>query len=101
MVAKGLTRGDRMDAEVRREKRAIAAATDTPESTPVPAPESRQPARQKDATTAAAKRARAERLLRATPQMPLAEVAARSGVSERTASRIKSDLAARPLSAVR
>jgi hypothetical protein len=85
---------------------------DAPEETPALAPQdtpagltadttaARQPSRQKaasdDAAQLARKRARAKRLLSATPPPTLAEVAAKTGLSERTLSRIKSDLPAKP-----
>ena len=64
----------------------------TPEDTPAATPEPRQTARQNPATDRAKANAKARQLLTANPGIPLAVVAARSGVSERTASRIKSSL---------
>ena len=73
-----------------------AAPGQAPEGTPATAPESgqdaRQGKRQPSASDRAKANAKARRLMIANPAMPLAEVAARSGVSERTASRIKGGL---------
>jgi hypothetical protein len=66
--------------------RATPAAT--PRTAPAIAPGPRQPA----ASDRAKARAKAVRLLAASPGMPLADVARQSGVSQRTASRIKSAL---------
>lgn len=64
----------------------------TPQDTPAATPEPRQKTRQPAATDRAKANAKARRLLLANPGMPLADVAEKSGVSERTASRIKSGL---------
>jgi len=83
---------------------ASGGATDAPEDTPAGAPESRQPPRQAKRQSSASDRAKAnakaQRLMLANPAMPLAEVAAKSGISERTASRIKSNMGRPSLSAV-
>jgi Protein of unknown function (DUF2637) len=67
-----------------------------PGTTPATAPEGRQPERQGKRQPSASDRAKAnakaQRLIVANPAMSLADVAARSGVSERTASRIKGSL---------
>jgi Protein of unknown function (DUF2637) len=75
-------------ARVKREQHAI----ETPAGAPEPGQKARQHPRQGSATGRARANAKAARLLTANPGMPLAEVAAKSGVSERTASRIKSGL---------
>jgi hypothetical protein len=64
----------------------------TPQAAPVASPEPRQKARQLATSERAKANAKARRLLTANPGMPLADVADKSGVSERTASRIKSGL---------
>jgi len=87
-IANGLTRGDKMAATVERQRAAIQETAQPPSATPEP----RQTARQSGTPDRARARAKATRLLTANPAMPLAEVAEKSGVSERTASRIKSDL---------
>ncbi len=83
-------------ARVRRETRAIEQAPDAPPAAPVTAPSGAPAkvaaARQNAVTANAAKRAKAERLLRANPAMSRAEVVKRSGVSERTADRIRAAL---------
>lgn len=53
----------------------------------------RQTARQRNASDDARKRAKAKRLLLASPSAELADIARQSGVSKRTVSRIKADLA--------
>jgi hypothetical protein len=63
-----------------------------PQAAPAATPEPRQQARQPAASERAKANARARRLLTANPGMPLADVAAKSGASERTVSRIKSGL---------
>ena len=72
------------------------APAETPELTPAQAPEpgqsERQGKRQPSASDRAKANAKAQRLMIANPAMSLADVAARSGVSERTASRIKGTL---------
>src|SRR5262249_9405091 len=62
------------------------------QAAPVATPQARQPTRQPAASERAKANAKARRLLTANPGMPLADVAEKSGVSERTASRIKSGL---------
>ena len=68
----------------------------SPGISPPPAPGPGQPdrhgKRQPSASDRAKASAKARRLMIANPAMPLADVAARSGVSERTASRIKGTL---------
>lgn len=64
----------------------------TPEDTPAATPEVRQETRQNPASDRAKANAKARQLLIANPGIPLAVVAEKSGVSERTASRIKSGL---------
>jgi hypothetical protein len=79
---------------------ATVTATMTPPVTPQDAPAEtpgdrqteRQGKRQPSASDRARANAKAKRLMVANPAMSLADVAARSGVSERTASRIKGDL---------
>ena len=75
-----------------QEERAIKPVPSAPSDAPKSAPVKRASARQKPASDRAAKRARAERLLRANPAMSRAEVVAASGVSERTADRIRAEL---------
>ena len=72
----------------RAKKEAPSAPSDAPKSAPV------RPVavRQKGGSGRAAKRAKAERLLRANPTMPRAEVVAASGVSKRTPDRIRAEL---------
>ena len=70
----------------------LTAPKAAPDDTPKPAARPRQTSRQKRATSAAKSRAKAVAILTATPDRPLADVAKESGVSERTASRIKSEL---------
>jgi hypothetical protein len=69
---------------------------ETPAEPPATAPEpgqgGRQGKRQPSATDRAKANAKARQLMIASPAMSLADVAARSGVSERTASRIKGTL---------
>lgn len=78
---------------------------DAPESTPRGRQKTRHPARQEPATGRATDRARAHakarRLMAADPPPQLADVAAKTGLSPRTLSRIKNQPPARPgLSAV-
>lgn len=87
-VIQAVTEGDKLSAGMKQERRQIA----TPPPRQDDSQPARQKARQKGATTTRQKRAKATRLLTASPTMPLAEVAAKSGVSERTAQRIKSGL---------
>ena len=79
-------------AKVRRDVRAIEQAEDAPPPSVPAAPVRAPSARQKDAADRATKRAKAERLLRANPAMSRADVVARSGVSARTADRIRAEL---------
>jgi Protein of unknown function (DUF2637) len=83
-------------ARVRRETRAIEQGADSPPaatgSAPSDAPAKPRAARQNAVSANAAKRAKAERLLRANPALSRAEVVKRSGVSERTADRIRAQL---------
>jgi hypothetical protein len=69
-----------------------AQATPVPAATPRSVPAATPEPRQNPASERARANARARRLLTANPGMPLAQVAEKSGVSERTASRIKSGL---------
>lgn len=69
-----------------------AATVPAAPSEPLAAPPVRVKPPRHDATTPAARRAKAERLLRANPAMPRADVVKQSGVSERTADRIRSEL---------
>ena len=75
---------------------ALVAPPATPEEPPAATPRTRQRGRPKaatpDASDLAAKRAKAKRLLSATPPPTLADVKAKTGLSERTLSRIKSGL---------
>lgn len=95
------TDGDRHDAirdatPLAIEGATVAAtedATGTPALPPSSTPPVRQTARQRDASERAKANARAKRILTRDPATPLADVVAKSGVSERTASRIKSQLA--------
>ena len=91
-VIRSLTRNARLAARMAAEQRAI----ETTAGTPADAPQSRQPVRQRPrqggASDVARRRARAKRLLSATPPPTLAEVAEKTGLSERTLSRIKSEL---------
>lgn len=91
-VADALTQPARTAASVARQKRAIEVSAALPDATPDRVPSSRQPARQKGATDNARKHARARRLLSASPVPTVAAVAAKTGLSERTVSRIKSDM---------
>lgn len=91
MVAKAITDGDKLTADVRSARRSIEATAATPSGRQ----DGRQNPRRKAATPAASKRARATAILTANPATPLAEVVRRSGVSERTAQRIKADLPTR------
>jgi hypothetical protein len=75
-----------------REKPATERAKTGTGSAPKRAPVRRMPARQKPLSDRAAKRAKAEALLRANPAMSRADVVAASGVSERTADRIRAEL---------
>ena len=79
-------------ARVRRETRAIESDSDAPSGTPESAPSKRATARQKPVSDRAAKRAKALRLLRANPAMSRAELVEKTGVSERTADRIRADM---------
>ena len=87
---------DRVAARVKAQKRAIDATVsvpaDVPGDAPSPRQEVRQPARQGDASDIAAKRAKAGRLLAATPPPTIAEVADKTGLSRRTVSRIKATM---------
>jgi hypothetical protein len=94
-VTKAVTEGDKLTADVRRERRSI----ETAKAQPNDSQKTRQPAGHKPATDRAKARAKATAILTANPATPLADVARRSGVSERTAQRIKSGLPTR-LSAV-
>ena len=68
------------------------APASPPEATPEPGQPDRQSKRQPSATDRAKANAKARRLMITNPALSLADVAARSGVSERTASRIKGEL---------
>jgi len=72
---------------------AIVAASGDAADAPAGAPAIRRTGRQRDASERARASAAARRILTRNPATPLAEVVAKSGVSERTASRIKSQLA--------
>lgn len=88
-VIRGLTRGEKVAAGVRAEKRAIERTASVPEVAPETSPSApRQPARRKPASA----HAKARRLLSANPQPTIGEVAKKTGLSERTISRIKSDM---------
>lgn len=76
------------DAPVRHGTRATTRAKEHASS----APSRATGARQKPTSPQASKRAKAEKLLRANPGMSRAEVVRLSGVSERTADRIRADL---------
>jgi hypothetical protein len=69
-----------------------AATEGTPAESPAQSPGPRQPRRQDDVASAAKKRAKVKRILAADLSLPNADVAARAGVSERTVSRIRSEL---------
>lgn len=94
-VTRAVTEGDKLTADVRQERQRIEKTNEVP----VTRQKASQPARQKSATSPATKRARARAkataILTDNPATPLADVAARSGVSERTAQRIKSGLPTR------
>lgn len=80
-------------ARARREARVIEQAGDAPPGAPVAAPVKRASrTRQKAPSDRAAKRAKAERLLRANPAMSRAELVEKTGVSERTADRIRAQM---------
>ena len=87
---------DRVAARVKAQKRAIDATVTLPADAPADTPEMRQevrqPARQASASDIAAKRAKARRLLAATPPPTIAEVAEKTGLSSRTVSRIKATM---------
>ena len=73
-----------------------AASLDTrraapPPDTPAERQPARQPARRRDATERATAHARARRLMASRPDLTLAQVAARTGLSERTLSRIRNE----------
>ena len=74
---------------------AVATTLSTPPATPADAPKARQgtrqASRQPDATERARAHARARRLLAATPPPKLADVAMKTGLSERTLSRIRNE----------
>jgi hypothetical protein len=93
-VTDALAARDKAVAKVRAQKRALDPTAATPEDAPQPRQNSRQPARQGGASENARKRAKAKRLLSATPVPTLADVADKTGLSERTVSRIKSGLPA-------
>jgi hypothetical protein len=93
-VIRSLTRNARMAARMAAERAAIDATAPAPPDTTPPRQEPRQPARQGGATEVARKRAKAKRLLSATPAPTLADVADKTGLSERTVSRIKSSMPA-------
>lgn len=86
----GLNLSARADADAR--KAASAIASETPAGAPAATPAPRQRRRQAGTTDLARARAKAKRLLTANPGIPLADVAARTGLSERTVSRIKGEL---------
>ena len=88
--AEGLNLTARAEADA--QKAASAIASEAPVAVPVGTPAPRQPARQNGAPDRAKARAKAKRLLTDNPGMLLADVAARTGLSERTVSRIKADL---------
>lgn len=94
-VTTAVTEGDKLTADVRRERRSIETAKAKTSASQT----ARQPAGQKPASDRAKARAKATAILTANPATPLAEVSKKSGVSERTAQRIKSGLPTR-LSAV-
>lgn len=87
-VKAALTRPARAAAAVRAERHAIERASDAPPATP-PAPRqaARQP-RQKAGADRAAKHAEARRLRAAHPGMTLREIGEKTGLSERTVSRV-------------
>jgi hypothetical protein len=83
-VAKAITDGDKLTADVKRERRQPGRQIDRQAD--------RQPDRRKPVSLTAQKRAKAVRLLTANPRMPLAEVMAKAGVSESTVTRIKREM---------
>lgn len=89
----------RARAKARQQER----ETDRQDEAPADRQRKPSPDRRKPVTEAARKRAKVERLLTVTPDLPLAEVVAKSGVSESTVLRVKREMADRPkpLTAVR
>jgi hypothetical protein len=75
---------------------ATVTPPDMPAKTTVTTPPARQAPRRADAAERDRQRAKAKRLLSATPAPTLAEVAAKTGLSERTLSRIKNAPPERP-----
>jgi hypothetical protein len=76
--------------ELARQEPAAATPASAPRDTPDGAPKRPARTRQGAAPNASQKRARAEQLLRDNPRMSRAELVEKSGVSERTADRIRS-----------
>src|ERR1035441_7847931 len=81
MVRTAITEGDRLTADVKRERRQIVApelaADDSPKT------------RQKPVSETVRKHVKVERLLAVTPALSVREVARQAGVSESTVSRVK------------
>jgi hypothetical protein len=96
MVKTAITEGDRLTADVKRERRQI----DRQDEQQNDAPKTRQTAGQNQLSATAVKRQKAQRLLAADPSMATAEVMRKSGVSESTVTRIRRELPGRPQSAV-
>ncbi len=88
MVTDHVTQGDRLTADVRRERRQI----DRQEATRDDRQEKVLPARQAPVSVTARKREKALRLLTSEPSLSLSEVARKAGVSESTVTRIKREL---------
>jgi DNA invertase Pin-like site-specific DNA recombinase len=84
MVKTAITDGDRLTADVKRERRQIdrqdGQQSDVPKT------------RQKPVSETVRKHAKVERLLTVTPALSVREVARQAGVSESTVSRVKREL---------
>jgi Protein of unknown function (DUF2637) len=95
-VTEALEKQDKAVARVKARRLAAQAphATPhaTPQGTPAGAPAVAPSPRQKDARDAAAKRAKAKRIMAANPGLSNADVAAKAGVSGRTVSRVRGEL---------
>jgi hypothetical protein len=92
LVTDALTQGARMAATVKLQERQIerqAAASDDAQND---RQRDRQKAPRKTVSTTARKRAKVQRILTASPALPLGDVARQAGVSESTVTRIKRDM---------
>jgi hypothetical protein len=85
MVRTAITEGDRLTADVKRERRQI----DRQDEQQNDAPKTRQTAGQKPVSETVRKHVKVERLLTVTPALSVREVARQAGVSESTVSRVK------------